>query len=267
MVVYTPTSCAIGSYESSSRALGDVRDARSSRTALMAMVRRPMPPHGIRESLPIGARVSRSGAMRRHGRILFALLLTAVAGGCDRFRGAPGYAGVPEAIGDTALRFPDGSVYVSGFHGVAYIGSIAGERKAPFIIIAGHECANCDAPPSVLVRSPSDGPVRDFTGLPGWHPYPGRVIAYNEDSVVVSHSRLFWGHCLPERPKGLIEYRTDFARNGGEPERAVNITEIDGDSLVEWRRVATTRLLATTLVQVQAKECAEIPQRDIPAPP
>ena len=52
-----------------------------------------------------------------------------------------------------------------------------------------------------------------------------------------------------------------------EPERAVLITEIESDTLIEWRRVATTRLLATTLVQVQAKECAEVPQRDMPAPP
>ncbi len=226
-----------------------------------------MPPSGIRA--PRWWR--RDGAdrpahrWRRH--IPIALLVAGAAGGCDRLPGRASYAGVPEVIGDTLLRFPGGSEYVSGFRAVEYIGTIAGEQTAPFIIVAGHECADCDAPPSVLVRSASDGPVREFAGLRGWHPYPGRVIAYNEDSVIISHSRLFWGRCIPERPHGLVEFRTDFARNGGEPDRAVLITEIDGDSLVEWRRLATARLLATALVQVQAKECAEIPQRDIPAPP
>ena len=225
-----------------------------------------MPPQGIGQSWP-----SRVHAWHRRIRTVRGLapiaLLLATAIGCDRMSAASAYVGVPEVIGDTALHWPNGAEFVSGFRGVEYIGAIPAERKAPFIIVAGHECADCDAPPSVLVRSPSDGPVRTFTGLRGWHPYPGRVIAYNEDSVVVSHSRLFWGRCLPERPQGLVEFRTEFARNGGEPERSVLITEIDADTLVEWRRVATTRLLATTLVQVQSKECTEIPQRDIPAPP
>ena len=225
-----------------------------------------MPPEGIRRSSLFRVPALRP-YIRTARRFAPIALLLAPAAGCDRMSAASTYVGVPEVIGDTALRWPNGAEYVSGFRGVEYIGAIPAERKAPFVIVAGHECADCDAPPSVLVRSPSDGPVRTFTGLRGWHPYPGRVIAYNEDSVVVSHSRLFWGRCLPERPQGLVEFRTDFARNGGEPERSVLITEIDSDSLVEWRRVATTRLLATTLVQVQSKECAEIPQRDIPAPP
>ena len=185
---------------------------------------------------------------------------------CDRATDGERYAGTPVAVGDT-LRFPDGSTYVPGFTNVEYIGSIPAASRAPFIIIAGHECDDCDAPPSVLMRSPSDGPVRSLSGLAGWHPYPGRVIAYNEDSAVIAHSRLFWGLCLPERPPGLIEFRTEYSAVGAEPYRQVQITEIDGDSLIGSRRVATTRLLATTLVQVQAKECAEIPQRDIPAPP
>ena len=189
------------------------------------------------------------------------------AAACDRNAARSRYAGVPAVVGDTLLRFPDGSEYISGFRNVEYIGSIPAEKKAPFLIIAGHECANCDAPPSVLVRSPSDGPVRDFSSLAGWHPYPGRVIAYNEDSVVISHSRLFWGRCIPERPPGLIEYRTDYGRNGLEPRREVRITEVEGDSLLEWRRDANVRLLATTLVQVQSRVCAEIAQRDMPAPP
>jgi hypothetical protein len=193
-----------------------------------------------------------------------AVIVSAVA--CERATPAGGYAGTPVVVGDT-LRFPDGSRYVSGFSNVEYIGTIPARTKAPFIIIAGHECSACDAPPSVLMRSPSDGTTRELAGLPGWHAYPGRVIAYNDDSAVVSHSRLFWGRCLPERPPGLIEYRSEFPGNGSEPAREVLITEVEGDSLVAWRRVATTRLLATTLVQVQAKECAEVPQRDLPAPP
>ena len=219
-----------------------------------------MPPGGI------GWAHRHAASVRARGCAVLAGALVILAAGCDRATEVSRYAGTPIVVGDT-LRFPDGSAYVSGFTNIEYIGSIPAATKAPFIIIAGHECRDCDAPPSVLMRSPSDGPVRRLAGLPGWHPYPGHVIAYNEDSTVLSHSRLFWGLCLPERPPGLIEFRTDYGGSGAEPYRQVNISEIDGDSIIGWRRVATTRLLATTLVQVQAKECAEIPQRDIPAPP
>jgi hypothetical protein len=244
----------------------DAAVRRSSRALSPSALMRRMPPPGIGDRMR--QRPHRRGVRGRPqaARGLAVLLLTAVVA-CDRPDPAGRYAGVPVVVGDTLLRFPGGGDYVSGFRNVEYIGTIPARTRAPFIIIAGHECAACDAPPSVLVRSPSDGPVRDLGALPGWHPYPGRVIAYNDDSAVVSHSRLFWGHCLPERPPGLIEYRSEFAGDGSEPHREVRISEIDGDSLMGWRRVATTRLLATTLVQVQAKECAEIPQRDIPAPP
>src|SRR5688500_13101656 len=227
---------------------------------------RRMPPPGIREGAALRTRRPRApgGARGRCG--LRAVSLGASAA-CNRAASPARSSGTPIVVGDTLLRFPDGSEYVSGFRNVEYIGTIPARTRAPFIIIAGHECRDCDAPPSVLVRSPSDGPVRELSGLAGWHAYPGRVIAYNDDSAVVSHSRLFWGNCLPERPPGLIEYRSDFAGDGSDPAREVRISEIDGDSLLGWRRVATTRLLATTLVQVQARECREIPQRDIPAPP
>ena len=231
------------------------------------MLTPPMPPPGIDPDDRSSRLRIRNGPIRSLGNLPLAMALAAIMSGCDRPGKAAGFAGTPVVVGDTLLRFPDGSEYVSGFRNVEYIGAISGEHKSPFIIIAGHECTECDAPPSVLMRSPADGPVRDFSGLPGWHRYPGRVIAVDSDSAVIAHSRLFWGRCLPERPPGLIEYRTEFAVDRTEPQREVLITEIEGDSLLEWRRVATSRLLATTLVQVQAKQCTEVPQRDIPAPP
>jgi hypothetical protein len=250
----------------SASAMRDAEARCSSRWSASMLMRR-MPPPGIS-----GAAGTLRAPRRTGRRAAWPLVgITAVAigtsGACDRADSPDGYSGTPIVIGDTLLRFADGSEYISGFRNVEYIGTIPARTRAPFIIIAGHECRDCDAPPSVLVRSPSDGPVRELSGLPGWHPYPGRVIAYGDDSAVVSHSRLFWGNCLPERPPGLIEFRSEFAGDGSEPAREVRISEIDGDSLIGWRRVATTRLLATTLVQVQAKECREIPQRDIPAPP
>ena len=248
-------------------AIRDARPSPSSRAARRNPVMPQMPPPGIPPADPRRRFHIGSAPIRLLGLLPLALALGATAIGCDQFRNGAGFAGTPVVVGDTLLRFPDGSEYVSGFRNIEYIGAIAAQQKAPFIIIAGHECRDCDAPPSVLMRSPSDGPVRSVSGLPGWHPYPGRVIAFNNDSAVISHSRLFWGLCLPERPPGLIEYRTEFAVDGSEPQRDVLTTEIEGDSLLEWRRVATSRLLATTLVQVQAKQCAEVPQRDMPAPP
>src|SRR5688500_15131675 len=86
-----------------------------------------------------------SGPRRARQCVLLAATATVLAAGCDRPAEAGRYAGIPSVVGDT-LRFPDGSEYVSGFTGVEYIGSIPAATKAPFIIIAGHECDDCDAP-------------------------------------------------------------------------------------------------------------------------
>src|SRR5688572_14823136 len=107
----------------------------SSRATPRTMLMWRMPPHGIRGLGRRCVRASRRAITWSRGFAPIVLGLAAAASGCDRLSKASAYVGVPEVIGDTALRFADGSEYVSGFRGVEYIGTIPAERKAPFIIV------------------------------------------------------------------------------------------------------------------------------------
>jgi hypothetical protein len=191
--------------------------------------------------------------------------MSVIAGGVVAACGdmLPGrHQGTPVVVDDTTLRFPTGAAFIPGFTDLAYIGALPAERKSPFIIMEGRECSDCDVPPSVLVRSPSQGRVKTTDGLPGWHYYPGLHLGAGEDSAVVAHTRLFWGECIPEMfGPGVVEFIVEFGPRGTEPLRQVRITEIRGDSLLEWRRPASPRMLAGALLQVKANACHEVAQR------
>ena len=217
-----------------------------------------MPPYGIR---PVERRVpARPGAGGRAAvsrTIACMLIVTIVTNtGCDA--SASPHRGTPVVVDDTLLRYPDSSTFAPGLHDLRFIGQLPAESRAPFVVVAGRDCNDCDAPPVVIVRAPADGPLRNPDEFRSVHPYPGRPIGAG-DSVARTYSRLFWGDCLPQRPPGVVSYRTDFGAPGDEPLREMRITEVHGDSVLDWRMVPEVRILAATLLQVRARRCAEVP--------
>jgi hypothetical protein len=184
---------------------------------------------------------------------------------CDLLsRGAP-YRGTPVVIDDTLLRYPDSSTLALGVGDLAFIGQLDAERTSPFVIVAAHGCEACESPDAVIVRAPAAG--RMVNGdTRGAHPYPGRTHSA-QDGSVRSYTRLFWGHCLPQRPPGVVSFRSAYSGVGDEPLRDVRITEVHGDSLLDWRTIAEVRLLTATLQQVRAGECTEMPARGMVSAP
>ena len=176
------------------------------------------------------------------------------------------HRGVPVVVGDSVLLYPDGSSLSLGFGDIELLGQLPAESAPPFVIVAGRTCTDCDAIRSVFVRSPREGPVTDLASARGLHPYPGRTVG-DADGATRSFSRLFWGECLPQRPAGIVSYRTDFGVPGDEPLREVRITEVQGDSLIDWRTIPEVRVLAATLLQVRARRCTEVAPRDMTTPP
>ncbi len=192
------------------------------------------------------------------------LVLIMAASACDAMsRGAP-HRGTPVVIDDTMLRYPDSSTLALGVGELTFIGQLDAESDAPFVVVASHGCEACEAPDAVLVRAPAEGRV--FPGhLRGEHPWPGRALDAN--GTVRSYARVFWGQCMPQRPPGVISFRSDYGWAGDEPLREVRITEVHGDSLLDWRTVPDVRALAATLQQVRSERCIELPARDLVASP
>ena len=189
------------------------------------------------------------------------VLLAVLAGvGCRREPAAALWAGEPTVVpGDTALRFPSGAVFAPGFYMVRYIGRLPAREKAPFLLMEGVECTDCDAPPSVFLRSPSDGPAKPDTLLKGWFAYPGPIREW-ESKALLSDSRLFWGRCLPSGAAGLVQFSTDSA--GRSELTRVGVAEVRGDTIVEWRASLAEVPLAGVVARVRAGECREVPSRE-----
>src|SRR5687767_13620734 len=225
----------------------------------------PCPPMvSLTDKPPERARQAAVPAVRAKPFCLLLVMITATSA-CDAMsRGAP-HRGTPVVIDDTLLRYPDSSTLALGAGDLAFIGLLEAETARPFVIVAARGCDACEASDAVLVRAPAEGRVIDGDRR-GEHPYPGRVLA-GENATVRSYSRVFWGVCLPQRPPGVISFRSEFAWAGDEPLREVRITEIHGDSLLDWRTVPEVRALAATLQQVRTRRCSEVPSRDLTASP
>lgn len=192
------------------------------------------------------------------------LIVIVTAAGCDWLPSATRHRGPPVVVGDTLLRYPDGSTFAPGLHDLVLVGHLPAATAAPFVIVAGRECERCVAGSFVTVLAPSGGPVRDLAGLREWHAYPGRTRS--DDGTVVAEGRLFWGSCVPQRPPAVISYRTEFGGPGEETLREVRITEVHGDSLLQWRMVPQVAVLTATLLQVRARQCTELDPREVTAP-
>ena len=224
-----------------------------------------MPPYGIATTDVRSSRDrDRQNApqMKRFVAIVVSILASA---GCDAGTRATRHRGVPIVIADTMLRYPDGSRLVVGLRDVAFIGQLPALHAAPFVIVAGRECDDCDAPVFVIVRAPADGAVESIHDVVASHPFPGRIG--DVDGATLSESRLFWGECLPQRAPTVLSFRTDFGVPGEEPLRELRITEVQGDSLIEWRMPPDPRLLAAALFQVRTRRCTEVAPRDPGAQP
>ena len=179
---------------------------------------------------------------------------------CDLMPRGARHRGTPVVIHDTLLRYPDGSTLALGVGDIAYIGQVDADRAAPFVIVAAHGCDACEATDAVIVRAPAHGRVA-AGDTRGAHPYPGLAFSARGGSIR-SYARLFWGDCLPQRPPGVVSFRSEYGWAGDEPLREVRITEVHGDSLLDWRTVPEVRLLAATLQQVRARRCTELAPRE-----
>ena len=193
------------------------------------------------------------------------VVLSATMTGCDWMARRAQHRGTPVVVDDTMLRYPDNSTLTLGVGDITFIGQLDAERAAPFVVVAAEGCSVCDSPEAVLLRAPSAGRVA-AGDTRGAHPYPGRTYR-SLDGGMRSFTRLFWGRCLPQRPPGVISFRSEFGFPGAEPLREVRITEVHGDSLLDWRMVPEVRVLAAALQQVRARQCTELPSREMVSAP
>lgn len=151
-------------------------------------------------------RVSRCSLMRR-GYVLTAAFLALAACSTSTPRGG---AGDPHSRWEVievvsrqderaVLRFANGRVFTTTLYDVQYLGQIPSSTGAPYLVLSGRGCTDCDANRSLYFHSPDDGPMQEEADQPRYA-YPGTIIEWEPEipsDTIASRSRVFLGDCLP----------------------------------------------------------------------
>lgn len=98
------------------------------------------------------------------------------------------------------IRFASGDEFATTLFEVRVLGQIprAG-AAAPYLVLAGRSCHDCDANLSIYVHSPADGPMQGAANEERYG-YPGTVIEWEPEvpsDTIASRTRFFLGDCMP----------------------------------------------------------------------
>lgn len=105
------------------------------------------------------------------------------------------------------LEFKNGKSYKTDLYDLKFIGQVANNHKAPFLIFSGRDCFECDANISIYIHSPANGHLNVQNGE-NRYGFPGTVKDY-ENNQPISKSRVFYGQVLPGI-KGVIWYQEEL---------------------------------------------------------
>lgn len=173
------------------------------------------------------------------------------------------YAGMPEVVGDSMLRFASGTMYAPRVYGLRLVGRMRDGGGGLLLVLDGAECYGCDAPRAVWFRAPDRPlPSRETDTLAVFG-YPGRVTD-GESGTLLSESTLFYGECLEGRGPVAVQYVTNHEESP--PGRMVNLTEFAAEGYRDHDQVARPDS-AGVLARVAAGRCREVPPAEQVAMP
>jgi hypothetical protein len=102
------------------------------------------------------------------------------------------------------IHFSNGRDLDTGLYSARVLGTLAALRKAPFVVLAGRDCAACGDAVAVYVGSPSDGVLSHREG----GPFPGRQFDPETHELLFT-SRLFVGRCLDAAHEAAVWFYLD----------------------------------------------------------
>lgn len=155
----------------------------------------------------------------------------------------------------SVLVFKDGSRFQTTLFGVQVLGILWAERKAPFLVLRGRGCSECDANTSLYIHSPSDGAMRGEGTQPRYS-YPGREVSYEDNKTVLYEARAFLGNCLPGNDNAVVWYERGRAKDGAW-QTGVFVVAVREDTLVELRLPKPLPSVSQSVARVAAHQCRE----------
>lgn len=149
------------------------------------------------------------------------------------------------------LLFRNGSSFETNLFDLKYIGELKTRRKAPYLILSGRSCEDCDENISIYIWSPDDGKMRPAEQQARYS-YPGKEEDYftNESTY---ECRMFYGNCLEAESCIWIQRSIDSNKNW---DSSVFIVQVQNDTLQEimLRESAELEVVLREIVK-----CSELP--------
>ena len=159
-----------------------------------------------------------------------------------------------EKIAGNKLYFKNGKQFKTSLYELKYIGQVPNGNKAPFLILSGRDCDECDANISIYICSPADGPLKVESGENSYS-LPGTERDL-EDKNILFKARAFYGLVL-SNIKGVIWYQNQLMENGTWKKSIflVNLNHPDKKEI----SMKDTGQLQETLNMLKQGLCKEIP--------
>lgn len=162
-----------------------------------------------------------------------------------------------QSVDGQTLTFRNGQSFTTNLYDLDYIGQLEkASGKAPFLILAGKPCEECDANRAIYFHSPSEGPMPGEEALMRY-PFPGKELYY-EDGSLLNESRFFFGEVMPG-VNGAIWYQNTKVEEGQFVENAYLVQ-------VENGKLKGTQMLKEevpdidkTLQMVEQEKALEVP--------
>ncbi|MES2630251.1 MAG: hypothetical protein V4616_14925 [Bacteroidota bacterium] len=155
------------------------------------------------------------------------------------------------------ILFTGGDSLETNLYELRFIDTLPASEKAPYFIVSGRNCKDCNENISLYVHSPSDGPITGGSAAIRYA-YPGSVRDYVTQELT-SSTRVFYGEVVPGK-NGIIWYQKEKTVNDQFMDEVYFLHDVNGK--LQEESLSDTNLLRQTLsLNVQGR-CTEIKGRE-----
>jgi hypothetical protein len=134
-----------------------------------------------------------------------------------------------KVIGQT-LYFKNNKTFKTNLFDLHYIGQLKAKHKAPYLILSGRNCNECDENISIFIHSPSDGPMKNEAEQITYS-YPGKEFDYATNKLIFE-SRMFYGDCIVNTNECIVWVQKKLNDNGVFKNSTLTV-EVNNDKLKE----------------------------------
>jgi len=161
-------------------------------------------------------------------------------------------------IGQT-IYFKFNKQFKTNLYDLKYIGQLKTKSKAPYLILSGRNCNECDENISIFIHSPSDGPMKNEARQTRYS-YPGKELDYATNKLIFE-SRMFYGDCLNNKNESVVWLQKNLNEKGVFENELLTV-EVINDSLKE-----TSKKVDSLNFEKYIPKCKELPGTSMTSEP